>query len=105
VASRIDGVDVKPVRVAPSNAVHKKSERTAGEAGHGATSEKDVHITGTARGLAALATSVKELPEIDASRVEAVRQRLQDDSYKIDPQRVADRLLHLERQLGTNLLK
>jgi negative regulator of flagellin synthesis FlgM len=106
VSNGINGVDIKPVRVASGTAVHKKLEHAAGEAGSGAVPEKDVHITGAARELAALAQDLKNLPAVDEARVAAVRQRLDDGSYKVDPQRVADRLLHLERQLNDgNLLK
>jgi anti-sigma28 factor (negative regulator of flagellin synthesis) len=37
---------------------------------------------------------------VDEVRVAAVRQRLQDGSYEIDPQRIADRLLRLEADLA-----
>ena len=57
-------------------------------------------ITGAARGLAAIEESLRELPAVDELRVAAVKQRLQDGSYQIDPQRVADRLLRMESDLS-----
>lgn len=111
VPNDISGVDAKPVRLAPGAAVQRKSERTAGEAGSSAVSDTDVHITGAARGLAAIEQSLRELPAIDEARVTDVRRRLDGGSYQIDPQRVADRLLYLERELergnpqGATLLK
>ena len=40
------------------------------------------------------------MPAVDELRVSAVKQRLQDGSYEIDPQRIADRLLRLEEDLS-----
>jgi negative regulator of flagellin synthesis FlgM len=100
VSSKINGVDIKPARIAPGAAVQRKSERTAGEAGSSAVADSDVQITGAARGLAAIEQSLRELPAIDEARVADVRRRLDNGSYSIDPQKVADRLLHLESDLG-----
>jgi negative regulator of flagellin synthesis FlgM len=100
VPSKINGVDIKPARVSPGAAVQRKTERTAGEAGSSAVSDTDVQITGAARGLAAIEQSLRELPAIDEARVADVRRRLDSGSYQIDPQKVADRLLHLEHELG-----
>jgi negative regulator of flagellin synthesis FlgM len=90
----------KPVRVASAGAVHKRLEQSAGKAGSSAASGSDVHLTGASRNLAALEQSVREMPAVDELRVSAVRQRLSSGDYKIDPQRVADRLLSIERDLG-----
>ena len=100
VSNKVSGVDAKPVRVASAGAVHKRLEQSAGKAGSSAASEADVHLTGASRNLAAIEQSLKEMPAVDELRVSAVRQRLTSGDYKIDPQRVADRLLSLERDLG-----
>ena len=60
----------------------------------------DVHLTGASRQLAAMEQSLRELPAVDEVRVAVVRQRLSGGEYKVDPQRIADRLLGLERDLG-----
>jgi negative regulator of flagellin synthesis FlgM len=93
-------VESKPVRVASTGAVHKRLEQSAGKAGSSAAPESDVHLTGASRNLAAIEESLKNLPAVDELRVSAVRQRLDSGDYKIDPQRVADRLLSIERDLG-----
>jgi len=93
-------VESKPVRVASAGAVHKRLEQSAGKAGSSAAPETDVHLTGASRNLAAIEASLKNLPAVDELRVSAVRQRLDSGDYKIDPQRVADRLLSIERDLG-----
>jgi negative regulator of flagellin synthesis FlgM len=99
VANKVNGVDSKPVRTASVGAVHKRLEQSAGKAGSSAASASDVHLTDASRQLAAVEQSLRELPAIDEKRVTAVRQRLAGGDYKVDPQRIADRLLGLERDL------
>ena len=100
VNNKVNGVESKPVRVASATAVHKRLEQSAGKAGSSAVSESDVHLTGASRTLAAIEQSLKDLPAVDELRVSMVRQRLNSGDYRIDPQRVADRLLSIERELG-----
>jgi negative regulator of flagellin synthesis FlgM len=70
-----------------------------------------VQLTGAARQLATIEQSLRDMPAIDEARIAAVKQRLDSGTYKVDPQRVADRLLHLEQELerssplNKNLLK
>ncbi|HXC60716.1 MAG TPA: flagellar biosynthesis anti-sigma factor FlgM [Steroidobacteraceae bacterium] len=100
VPTKVNGVDSKPVRVASAGAVHKRLEQSAGKAGSSAAAESDVHLTGASRNLAAIEQSLRELPAVDELRVSTVRQRLASGDYKVDPQRVADRMLSMERDLG-----
>jgi negative regulator of flagellin synthesis FlgM len=99
VPSKISGVEPKPVRVAASSAV-RSTRDAASPASDNATAGTDVHLTGAARGLAAIEHSLRALPAVDELRVAAVKQRLQDGSYEVDPQRVADRLLRMEADLA-----
>lgn len=103
VAHRINGIDSSPVRTAPANG----PGRTAAGAGNGASSGNptgnagvEVQITGAARDLAAIEQRLRDLPAIDEQRVAAVRQRLEDGSYRVDAQRIAGRLLGLEQELS-----
>jgi negative regulator of flagellin synthesis FlgM len=99
VPSKISGVEPKPVRVAATPAVRATRDATTG-AGEAATTGTDVHLTGAARNLATIEQSLRALPAVDELRVSAVKQRLQDGSYEIDPQRTADRLLRMEGDLA-----
>lgn len=99
VASKITGVDAKAVRVAPSTSAPRRDhapDKTPGNAGPAT----DVQLTGAARNLAAMEQSLVALPAVDESRVAAVKRRLENGEYRIDAQRIADRLLHLESELG-----
>jgi negative regulator of flagellin synthesis FlgM len=99
VPTKISGMEVKPVRVASGAAAQKKSEQTAGKAERSVAEDK-LHLTGSARGIAALEQSLKDLPAVDETRVAAVRERIESGNYKVDPQRIADKLMHLESQLA-----
>lgn len=101
--NKINGMDSRPVRVAPGSATARPASADvsgkSGSPGSGVAGEA-VQITGTARHLAALEQSIRELPAIDEARVAAVKGRLADGSYQVDPQRIADRLLRMNADLG-----
>ena len=63
-------------------------------------SNDDVKLTDTAVRMQKLEAQLAETPEVDRSRVDAVREKLQSGSYSVDPQRVAERLMQIERDLG-----
>jgi negative regulator of flagellin synthesis FlgM len=98
VVTKVNGVEAKPVRVASGAAVHKRSEQAAGKAGSSTASETDVRLTDSSRALAAIEQSLRAMPAVDELRVEMVKQRLASGEYQVDPQRVADKLLHLEQE-------
>lgn len=102
VTNKINGTEVRPVRVAPGSATTRTSTSDLADRSEstGIAAGEPVQITGAARHLAALEQSIRELPAIDEVRVTAVRGQLADGSYQIDPQRVADRLLRMNADLG-----
>jgi negative regulator of flagellin synthesis FlgM len=99
VSNKIDGLDVRPVRIAASTAVRKPADSAAGKAGSGEPSAGDVQITSAARNLASLEQSILDMPAIDQERVDRVQQRLASGQYEIDPARVARGLMRLENDL------
>lgn len=102
-ANKISVVEPKLARVAPGAAVRALPGGATPADSDNPAARSDVHLTGAARNLAALEQSLRALPAVDELRVTAVKQRLQDGSYEIDPQRVADRLLRLEGDLARAL--
>ena len=50
--------------------------------------------------LSQLCEAVEQLPDLDATRVVQMHQRLLDTEYKVDAERLADRLLGLEAALS-----
>jgi len=99
VASKIIGVDAKSVRVAPSTSAPRRQDQAMDKADGNATSGTNVQLTGASRSLAALEQSLQNLPAVDEQRVAAVKRRLDGGEYQINPQRVADKLLHMESEL------
>ncbi|WP_305805165.1 flagellar biosynthesis anti-sigma factor FlgM [Stenotrophomonas sp. YIM B06876] len=59
-----------------------------------------VRLTGEATNLQALQRQLSAAPAIDSARVDAVRESLQNGSYRINPQAIAARMLDLDQQLG-----
>lgn len=98
-ANKINGLEAKPARVAAASPVNRRTDGPGETAGVPAESGTDVHLTGAARGLTALERTVRALPVVDETRVAAVKEKLRNSSYSVDPQRVADRLLRLESDL------
>lgn len=100
-ANKINSLDGSPVRIATGSSVARSNPDKAAvglEKPAGST-PVEVQITGSARSLAALEQKLRDSPAVDAARVAAVRQKLDDGSYQIDPMRIADKLLGLERDL------
>lgn len=100
VPNKINGIEPRPLRVAAGSPVRPVPGAAADAGGGTSSGQADVRLTSAARNLSAIQESLKALPAIDELRVAAVRQRLQDGSYEIDPQRIADRLLRLEDDLA-----
>jgi flagellar biosynthesis anti-sigma factor FlgM len=102
--TRIKGSESSPVdsgsraiervqRAARSGAMDKASESGS------YTATESVHITDSARQLLALQQAIGDLPEIDQSRVERARSDIEQNHYRSDSVRIADRMLQLESDL------
>ena len=59
-----------------------------------------LRLTGEATSLQALQRELSTAPAIDQARVAEVRQALESGSYRIDPAKIAERMLDLDKQLG-----
>ncbi|HEY5717047.1 MAG TPA: flagellar biosynthesis anti-sigma factor FlgM [Motiliproteus sp.] len=58
-----------------------------------------VKLSAEAQTLRKLEEQVAQLPDVDTDRVARIKQAIDDGAYKIDPERVAAKLLQLEDQL------
>jgi flagellar biosynthesis anti-sigma factor FlgM len=67
--------------------------------GQPASGAGDVHITDSASQLASLEQSVRSLPAVDPARVAQFRTAIEQGTYTVRPQHVADQLLQLEQSL------
>lgn len=69
------------------------------DAGQAAGSDT-VALTSSARLLERVEKSLAGMPELDASRIEAVRSAIERGDYRIDADRIAEALLGFDRALG-----
>ena len=101
-SNKINGSESRPVHIAPSSPAPRLpgGNTPAKPESKSASAGTDVRITGTAQSLAAIEQSIRDLPPVDASRVAAVKERMDSGNYKPDPQRVADGLIHMNAVLG-----
>ena len=60
----------------------------------------DVHITDSASQLATLEQTLRSMPAVDEARVAQFRTAIDQGSYTVQPQQIADQLLQLEHSLG-----
>lgn len=101
VPSKISSTDAKPLRATQGVGAVRRHDPSAGQpAAAAATHDDNVSLTGAARDLAAIQQSLVSLPPVDEARVATVRRRLDSGQYQVDPQRVADKLLHMEADMA-----
>ena len=96
------GIDNRPVQVSSDRAVKRTGVAGSGEAGTTAKAggaSTGVQITDSARQLAALEQAIRELPDVDEARVNEIRSAIADGSYKVSPDRIAEKLLRMEHEL------
>lgn len=60
----------------------------------------DVHITDSASQLATLEQTLRSLPAVDPARVARLSTAIEQGTYTVHPQQVADQLMQLERSLA-----
>ncbi|KAB7771852.1 flagellar biosynthesis anti-sigma factor FlgM [Xanthomonas maliensis] len=86
-----------------TNAVSSKiasagEDRTAPVAATPATDS--VKLTGEATNLQVLQRELSQAPAIDTARVQAVKESLQNGSYTINPDAIANRMIDMNQQLA-----
>ncbi|KAF1694493.1 MULTISPECIES: flagellar biosynthesis anti-sigma factor FlgM [Pseudoxanthomonas] len=59
-----------------------------------------LRLTGEATSLQALQRELSAAPAVDSARVEQVKQALEAGTYRIDPAKIAERMLDMDKLLG-----
>ena len=77
----------------------RDAARTGKPAEGGAHSADLLNLTGRAQELKALEKDLASEPAFDSHRVQILRQQIADGSYRIDPERIAEKLLAMEARL------
>jgi negative regulator of flagellin synthesis FlgM len=103
--SKISGLSGSPAAsVGAGRAAEKTRDPVTGGASSPAGSTPsdvgDVHITDSASQLASLEQAVRSLPAVDPARVAQFSSAIEQGTYTVQPQHVADQLIRLEQALG-----
>ena len=103
-SGKISGID--PAQIASVGAgrpVQRSQDAVSGGTSSDTSKDgsQDVQITGTARQLADLDQKVRDLPDVNEERVSQLRTAIEQGTYQVRPQHIADQLMSLERALGS----
>ena len=98
-------IDVRniPGKSAPANVPNTNkpaAEKTASSPEGKAVRTDSVNLTDTAHNLKKAEQSVHSTPVVDRERVEAISRAIASGEYRIDPERIAEKLLQIEGELA-----
>ena len=100
-SSKIGGADNRGTSaVGAGRPVGKVRDGVAGEPKTAETQSNEVHITGTARQLVELEQMVKDMPAVDEAKVAALSAAIENGTYKVSADKVADNLMQIEQALA-----
>ncbi|WP_144395146.1 flagellar biosynthesis anti-sigma factor FlgM [Pleionea sediminis] len=93
-------IDVKNVgssKVTTTTTKSKKSEKTSdSDVNTTETSEDSVELTGKASQIQSLIKQMMAAPAVDRSRVDPVKEKIEEGRYEIETERVANKMLDFE---------
>ncbi|HEY6644873.1 flagellar biosynthesis anti-sigma factor FlgM [Povalibacter sp.] len=98
---KISDFQNRPVQAGTDKTVSRAGDASAAPADTAAAGSNPVQITDQARKLASLEHAVKSLPVVNESRVVEIRLALEEGRYQVDAERIADKLLRTEQELGS----
>ena len=101
--SKISGVDNAQIAsVGAGRPVQRSQDPVSGGPRPDSSKEgsQDVQITGIARHLADLEQHVRDLPAVNEQRVAQLRSAIEQGTYQVRTQHIADQLMSLERSLN-----
>jgi negative regulator of flagellin synthesis FlgM len=105
VSSKISGVDTSAqiASIGAGRAVQSAKDLASGSAQTASDApddSQDVQITGTARQLADIEQQLRDLPAVNETRVSQIRTAIEQGTYTVRPEQIADHLMSLEKALG-----
>lgn len=98
--TKITGYQNPAVQVGTDKSVSRTRDGAASPAEVASKPASPVRITDQARQLATLEQTVNTLPVVNEAKVAALRSAIEDGSYQVVPERIADKLLRMDRELG-----
>jgi negative regulator of flagellin synthesis FlgM len=101
VANKIGGFENRPVLTGADRPVERADPRAQpGQSSAATSADSSVTLTDAALRLASLERAVAGVPEVDMARVTELRSAIESGRYSVDAERIAARLLDLERELA-----
>ena len=100
-SSKINGVEGSRRTVVGAGGAAPRPQDAGSGAAQATGAAASVHITDTATQLAALELTLGDLPVVNEARVSQLSSAIDQGTYQIVPQQIADRLLQLEQALGS----
>lgn len=97
-SQKIDGGIAAGAQLRPVT-VHAKAAPAGDTAARPVEAVDSLRLTGEATNLQALQRELSTAPAIDSGRVQAVREALENGSYRINPEAIAQRMLDMDQQL------
>jgi negative regulator of flagellin synthesis FlgM len=105
VSSKINGIDSAQIAsVGAGRPIQRPQDAVGGGTSAGTSSgdgSQSVQITGTARQLADLEQKVRDLPAVNQQRVSQISSAIEQGTYTVRPQHIADQLMSMERNLSS----
>lgn len=98
--TKITGYQNTPVQVGTDKKVSRTRDGAASAAETAGQPASPVQITGQARALAALEQVVNALPVVNEAKVARIQQAIEDGSYQVVPERIAEKMLRMDQELG-----
>ena len=98
-SQKIDGILQAPQALPSVTTPANKPGVSTDAAARPVEAADSLRLTGEATNLRAIERELTTAPAIDAQRVAAVRDSLQNGTYKINPDAIASRMLDLDQQL------
>lgn len=90
----------KPGETGTTRSVNPDASVRARESGQPASTGDTVELTSSAKLLERLEKTLASLPDIDSSRVAAVKAQIENGEYQIDVEKIADALIRTDKEIG-----
>lgn len=98
-STKIGGIDNRAAPVSSGQPVRRSQDSTTDHAPP-AHPSAPVQITDAARQLAALEQALQSVPVVNEAKVAEIRKSIADGTYKVEPEKIADRLLRHEQEMA-----
>ena len=96
----LNGIDLSSTAASSSRKASAPQSATTRSQDVTEQSQSEVSITSTASLLAHLQQSLAAKPAVDQNRVDAISKALAAGTYSVNPDKIANGLIHAERALG-----